>query len=103
MLQKLAWEVWEHFPFTNGGQINNVSVEGAALHMKVSWLSSPSSKEGEGGKMIALQAVKCMLLSGALCGRCATFLLNPLADGLDRLQASTQMHAQRVNTTNCAQ
>lgn len=34
------------FPPYKRGQINNVSVEGATLHMKVSWLSSTSSQRG---------------------------------------------------------
>lgn len=48
-------------------RINNVSVEGAALHMKVSWLSSPRCRKWGSGRrggrerkmeMIALQAGK---------------------------------------------
>lgn len=52
--------------------------------------------------MIALQAVKRTLLLRALCGCWATFLLNPPADGLDRLEASAQTRARRENAADRA-
>lgn len=58
--------------------INNVSVEGAALHMKVSWLSSPRCRKwgGDGGKRewererwkwLLYKRVKCTLVLRTLC------------------------------------